>query len=182
MRCACGGLGCDEVASDRNGDGAVKAAGWTASKSAWCMIGLRFLPIFTLLNVLWEIGQLPFYTLWKAASLSEISYAVTHCSLGDALIGSSALMLALTMTRARAPDTWNRAKLIAATTMFGIAYTVFSEWMNTRWLGAWTYSQLMPTLPVLGTGLAPILQWLLLPGIALKWALRAERGAPEIEQ
>ncbi|MSQ72711.1 MAG: hypothetical protein EXR27_15690 [Betaproteobacteria bacterium] len=47
------------------------------------------------------------------------------------------------------------------------AYTVFSEWLNTSVLGAWTYSSLMPVIPLLGTGLSPFMQWLLVLPVAL---------------
>ena len=35
------------------------------------------------------------------------------------------------------------------------------------------YSDLMPTLPWLGTGLAPVAQWLLVPTLSLAWGCRA---------
>lgn len=41
--------------------------------------------------------------------------------------------------------------------------------LNTVFRRAWAYSELMPTLPWLGTGLAPLLQWLLIPPLALSW-------------
>jgi len=39
--------------------------------------------------------------------------------------------------------------------------------------GSWAYTPAMPRVPPLGTGLAPLLQWLLLPTMSLVWA----RGA-----
>jgi hypothetical protein len=36
----------------------------------------------------------------------------------------------------------------------------------------WAYTDLMPKVPPLGTGLAPLLQWLLLPSVALHLARR----------
>ena len=151
------------------------SAGWFSSLAAWRLLGLYFVPIFALLNVAWEIAQLPLYTLWNTGSVRDIAFSVAHCSLGDALIGTIALMLALILTRSRAPATWNLVALIVITTLIGIGYTIFSEWMNTRWLQSWAYSDAMPILPVLGTGLAPLLQWLLLPGAGLVLSLRAAR-------
>lgn len=148
---------------------------WSASRAAWRLLGLRFVPIFALLNVLWEVAQLPLYTLWSEANAGGIAFALAHCTVGDLLIGMSALMLALILTRAGEPGTWNRLALIIIATVIGTGYTIFSEWMNTRWLEAWTYSPSMPTLPVLGTGLAPLLQWLVLPGAGLMLALRGVR-------
>jgi hypothetical protein len=52
-------------------------------------------------------------------------------------------------------------------TAVGLGYTVFSEWLNVEVREAWAYAEAMPRLPLLGTGLAPVLQWLILPPLAL---------------
>ncbi len=153
----------------------MNSVGWISSKPAWRLLGLRFVPIFALLSGLWEAAQLPFYTVWSEAGAGDIAFAVAHCTLGDVLIGMSALLLALILTRSGAPKTWNRPALIAITTVIGAGYTISSEWMNTRWLDAWAYSSWMPTLPLTGTGLTPLLQWLVLPGAGLVLALRGAR-------
>ena len=57
------------------------------------------------------------------------------------------------------------------TTLGGAAYTIYSEWLNTGVRMAWTYSEWMPVVPGLGTGLTPLLQWLLLPPLGL-WLCR----------
>ena len=49
---------------------------------------------------------------------------------------------------------------------FGLAYTVFSEWLNVAVRKSWTYSGLMPVIPPLDTGLSPVLQWIVLPILA----------------
>jgi hypothetical protein len=54
-----------------------------------------------------------------------------------------------------------------------LIYTGYSEYLNTEVRRSWTYSDLMPRLPGLGIGLSPILQWLLVPAVALIWARRA---------
>lgn len=46
----------------------------------------------------------------------------------------------------------------------GVAFTVYSEWVNVNVRGSWGYSDLMPTVPVLGTGLSPLMQWIAVPG------------------
>jgi len=53
------------------------------------------------------------------------------------------------------------------TTLLGVGYTVASEWLNVVVRQTWAYTQAMPRLPPFGTGLSPVLQWLLLPGLAL---------------
>jgi hypothetical protein len=49
---------------------------------------------------------------------------------------------------------------------------VFSEWLNTEIRGSWAYTLAMPTLPVVGTGLAPLAQWIVIPLGAFWWAYR----------
>jgi len=50
---------------------------------------------------------------------------------------------------------------------------VFSEWLNVEVRATWTYTDQMPVLPPLGTGLTPLLQWLIVP--TLTWALMARQ-------
>ncbi|MPZ56596.1 MAG: hypothetical protein GEU91_08895 [Rhizobiales bacterium] len=56
--------------------------------------------------------------------------------------------------------------------VFGAAYTIFSERLNTQVRASWTYTDLMPTLPVMGTGLSPLTQWVVIPLAAFWWARR----------
>jgi hypothetical protein len=57
--------------------------------------------------------------------------------------------------------------------------TVIFEALATGGLNRWEYAPLMPTLPLLGTGLLPFLQWLLLPPIIL-WFVK--RQLADIQQ
>jgi hypothetical protein len=65
---------------------------------------------------------------------------------------------------------WTR--VAALTLAIGVAYTVYSEHLNADVRRSWTYSGLMPRLPLLGTGLSPIVQWVVVPVAALVWARR----------
>ncbi|MEO6609507.1 MAG: hypothetical protein ABIN69_13670 [Aestuariivirga sp.] len=47
-----------------------------------------------------------------------------------------------------------------------MAYTVFSEWYNIAIRKSWSYSDLMPVIPLLGTGVTPLLQWVVVPALA----------------
>jgi hypothetical protein len=51
--------------------------------------------------------------------------------------------------------------------ILGAAYTIFSEWLNVEIRRTWSYTAAMPVLPFIGTGLTPLLQWLVVPGLAL---------------
>ncbi len=44
---------------------------------------------FGLLNLVWEVLQLPLYSIWSTAPLVESAYAVIHCTGGDILIGAT---------------------------------------------------------------------------------------------
>jgi hypothetical protein len=54
----------------------------------------------------------------------------------------------------------------------GVGYTIFSEYLNTVIRRSWTYAELMPTLPLLGIGLAPMAQWVVVPSASLAFAGR----------
>jgi hypothetical protein len=76
----------------------------------------------------------------------------------------------------------NRALVALTATVIGIGYTIYSEWLNTVVRESWSYAAAMPRLPVLGTGLTPVAQWLVLPPLGLWWSHRAVRGRTEDAQ
>jgi hypothetical protein len=117
-------------------------------------------------NLLWEILQQPFYTLLQTASLAYLIFAIVHCWIGDLMI--AALCLALGIFSSRILQLRQFFPMGALVTLLaGIAYTIFSEWRNMSIHHFWSYSTYMPRLPFVGTGLLPILQWILVPMIAL---------------
>lgn len=127
------------------------------------------------LHLVWEILQLPLYTIWRASSFGEKVFAVLHCTLGDILIALAALGLALALVGSEAWPRERFAAVAAVTVASGIAYTVYSEWLNMSIRRAWSYSALMPVLPPFGTGLAPLTQWVAVPAAALAAARRFVR-------
>ena len=130
------------------------------------------------LHLGWEILQLPLYTLWRTASRAEFAFAVIHCTMGDVMIASLALLAALVaFGRGKWPAERGRS-VLAATVAIGAVYTVYSEWMNTIVRKNWAYADAMPLLPVLGTGLSPLLQWLLVPPLAY-WVARTLCARPD---
>lgn len=126
----------------------------------------RFLTLATALNLAWEILQLPLYTIWTDGSPAQRTWAVIHCTAGDALIAAVCLGIAVLLVGQRA---WpqRRYNAVAATaTAAGLIYTVFSEWLNVDLRGAWDYAQAMPRAPLLGTGVAPLAQWIVVPTLS----------------
>ncbi|MBI3285633.1 MAG: hypothetical protein HYZ65_12415 [Burkholderiales bacterium] len=149
---------------------------WYTYKESWSFILRRYLPRLALCSLAWEILQLPLYTLWSEPSLWWIAYAVAHCTVGDAMIGTAALIVALTLTRANETACWPRSKIAVRMILLALAYTVFSERSNLA-LGNWAYSPWMPIVPWINVGLAPLLQWLLVPLAAWRWANRLSFSA-----
>ncbi|MGH8725528.1 MAG: hypothetical protein ACREU1_11770 [Burkholderiales bacterium] len=147
---------------------------WYRDGEARSLILVGYLPWLAGLNLAWETAHLPLYTLWGEASAGYIAFSVAHCTLGDLAIGLSALVFALVLTRSQALASWRWRRIAVLTTMIGIAYTAFSEWMNIVALQSWKYSDLMPVLGALGVevGLSPLAQWLLIPALALLLARR----------
>ncbi len=126
--------------------------------------GLRIYLGFTIaFHLIWEAVQLPLYTIWRTGTRREIAFALFHCTAGDFMIVTLSLVLALICFGGPAwPREWFTPVMLA-TLATGIGYTVYSEYLNTVVRKAWTYSELMPTLPPFGTGLSPLLQWIVVP-------------------
>lgn len=58
----------------------------------------------------------------------------------------------------------------AALTLYvatGVLITIAFEWYAVYWAGRWSYSELMPVVPLLRVGLAPLAQWIVLPPLVL---------------
>ncbi len=155
---------------------------WYRDRATLNFITLRYMPLLGVFNLLWEIAQLPFYTLWQEAPASFIAYAVVHCTLGDVAIGTLALLIALIATRARAVETWKSNRVALILVIAAVGYTVLSEWLNIVIRIAWQYSALMPVLRFDGfaIGLSPLLQWIVIPPVVLRVArARYKRTEPE---
>ncbi|TQF85221.1 hypothetical protein FK498_00595 [Elioraea sp. Yellowstone] len=140
-------------------------------RHGWLPALRLYVVVLAPLMLVWETAQMPLYTLWQTGTVGEITYAIVHCTLGDALIGLAALTWALVLVGS--PE-WPRARfrsVATATLAIGLGYLVYSEWVNIELRGSWAYTDAMPRLPPFRTGLAPLLQWLAVPPIAL-WAAR----------
>jgi hypothetical protein len=126
-------------------------------------------------NLLWEIAQLPLYRLWDIGTPREIALAVAHCTAGDLLIGTSTLILALmTMGDCGWPQR-GLLRVAVGSLLLGLLYTLYSEWLNVEIRRNWQYTAAMPRLPGLGTGLAPLAQWFVVPALA-SWRVARRFG------
>jgi hypothetical protein len=138
-----------------------------ACLAGWPTILRSYLVVSIAAHLIWEILQLPLYTLWSKGTFPKIVFAVVHCTIGDVMIAGLSLLVALaTVATSRWPAAGVTRVWVASLAM-GVSYTIFSEWLNTRVRESWGYSELMPLVPVIGTGLAPLLQWIVVPTLAM---------------
>ncbi len=139
----------------------------TADDPNWLGFVRRYLARSALLHLVWETLQLPLYTLWRTGTTREIAFAVLHCTAGDIMIAALALVAALVLVGAA---DWPRSRGLQVTLVMlaiGIGYTIYSEWLNTVMRQGWAYTSAMPRLPWIGTGLSPLLQWVVVPLVAM---------------
>ena len=117
-----------------------------------------------LLNGAWEFLQSPLYTD-HARGLAYVLWTRLHCTGGDVLILLGAFWVTSLILRSR--QWWRDARKgpVLLFTLLGLSYTIWSEWLNMEVRRSWEYAPAMPR--VLGLGLTPLLQWILLPSCVL---------------
>ena len=133
--------------------------------SHWLQSIRVFLGVTAIGHLIWEILQLPLYAIWSAGTGREITFAIFHCLAGDLMIATLSLVAALLLFGSPAWPSRQLVPTMVATLVIGMGYTVYSEWVNTAVRKAWAYSDLMPVVPLLGTGLSPLMQWFVVPAI-----------------
>ena len=140
-------------------------------ESTWFPMLRAYLVWTVVAHLGWEIVQLPLYTIWTQESPAYITFAVLHCTAGDVLIAGAALALSLVIAGRGAWPFERFWPVVSLATAMGVGATIYSEWLNTSVRLAWAYNEWMPVVPVLGTGLTPLAQWLVLPPLGL-WICR----------
>ena len=119
----------------------------------------------------WEILQAPLF-----ANLDETEHFIGIAICLKATFGDLGIALAAFWSAALigGDRKWFMSRHTPALTAFfatGLLATIGLEYLHTEVTGRWVYDGFMPLLPVLGTGLSPILQWILVPMLVL-WYLR----------
>jgi hypothetical protein len=143
----------------------------TRHLTVWRSLICRYLGASIVGHLLWEILQLPLYTLWTTGTVQQKAFAIVHCTIGDVSIATASLLTAWAVLARSRWASAGVAPVWAASLALGLSYTIFSEWLNTGVRANWTYSDLMPVVPLIGTGLAPLLQWIVAPTLAMWLAL-----------
>ena len=129
-----------------------------------------------LLNFPWEFLQVPFFEGMPGMPHWDAVLFCTRAAVGDVGIALVAFWGVAGVAGTRSwllyPTFRQGFGFVAA----GLAITLAFEWLAIEVWDRWEYADAMPTLPVIGTGALPILQWLLLPPVVIWFAGRQIRG------
>ncbi|MBI3593387.1 MAG: hypothetical protein HY200_00345 [Nitrospirae bacterium] len=117
------------------------------------------------LNFFWEIVQSPLYNDIQRKTYQQILISRLHCTFGDLFIILVAYWVVSWFTEGRGWILSFHFSNLAGFTLLGLGYTLLSEWINVDIRSAWGYSPLMPRLPWIGSGLTPVLQWVIVPPV-----------------
>jgi hypothetical protein len=131
---------------------------------------VRYGLFMTVSNLAWESTHLPLYTLWAKSEISYLVFVVVHCTAGDLMIAFATLGIALLLVGDFRCPAIRFNRVLGLTLSLGIAYTLYSEWLNVSISQSWAYSDLMPVVPIIGTGVSPVAQWIFLPLFGLLFA------------
>lgn len=128
-----------------------------------------------LLNYPWEFLQVPLFRDMPTANHWDAIVYCTRAAGGDALIALFAFWVVALIWKARNWILRPRRGQIIAFVLIGIAVTVAFEWHATVIAQRWAYASHMPVVPVIGTGLSPLLQWIVLPPLVV-WLVKRQIG------
>jgi hypothetical protein len=132
------------------------------------------------LNLTWEVAQIYAYEFPETTLIQDVIGCFIP-TLGDGLMTLIIFWIGLTVFRDSkwilAPGVKGYVLMLAV----GLLLAVIVEWNAFR-TGAWGYNEQMITIPILGVGLLPILQMLLLPPatavlVQRIWRRRENRSA-----
>ena len=126
-----------------------------------------------LLNFIWEMWQVPFFLSIPSGPHWAGVLACTQATLGDVGISLVAFWSVAAFARSRRWILQPSLSQIGSFIVVGVVITIAFEALAVGFLERWSYSPLMPTLPILGTGLVPLLQWIVLPPLLI-WFVRRQ--------
>ncbi len=141
-------------------------------RQLWGFPEVRIVALGFPLSLLWELLQSPFYMDTFVDPWVGVFYNRIHCSVGDVFI----LLIVFWIVASVWGRSWmnsGRWEPLSIFVLLGVVYTGFSEYFNARVVGEWDYSAWMPT--VAGIGLAPLLQWIVVPAVVVGIVRRMKR-------
>jgi hypothetical protein len=122
---------------------------------------LNVLMFSVLLNLPWELWQIPFFGGMADVPHWKGVLECTRATAGDAVISLVCYSIVSALWKERRWIARTTQAPIATFVAAGLVITAVSELFSVRLLGRWSYSALMPEVG--GVGVLPFLQWLLIP-------------------
>jgi hypothetical protein len=123
------------------------------------------------LHFVWEFVQVPTYTGMVGMAHWEAIKLCMSATFGDVGFALMAFWTASIAARSREWILRPTRLSVVIFVVVGILLTVGFEYYYTNFSLRWTYSDLMPLVPPFGTGLSPLLQWLVIPPLVV-WLAR----------
>lgn len=124
-----------------------------------------------LANFVWEMLQVPWFTGMADASHGSVVWLCIRATGGDVLILLASFWFSSIVCRDRRWVLDGNRKPAVILVITALTLTIVLEWLATGPLQRWEYADSMPIIPIIGVGLSPLLQWLLLTPLIL-WLTR----------
>ena len=124
-----------------------------------------------LTNFVWEILQVPWFTGMAEASHGSVIGLCIRATGGDIRILLASFWLSSIICGHRQWLLKGEQKPAGILIITALVVTIILEWLAPGPLERWAYTDSMPMIPLLGVGLSPLLQWLLLPPLIM-WLTR----------
>lgn len=144
------------------------------ARAAWRFFAALFTVAFVL-NWLWEMLQMPAFDDTAGRSWRSTALMCTAASLVDVAITLGIYLVVALVLRRRLWGLGSSWRHYLAAALLGMAVAVAIERISVP-LGLWSYSSLMPIVPVTEVGLWPMLQLTLLVPIAIRLAAWQQPG------
>jgi hypothetical protein len=134
-----------------------------------------------LLNLVWEFGQVPLYRGLPSSGHWASIKLCARATLGDAVIAVVAFWVVAALVASRWWITAPSASQVACFVGIGLGIATALEWMAVHVQARWAYGTSMPMVPVLRVGLAPVLQWVIVPSLVAWFVKRQLAGTRQKE-
>ena len=126
-----------------------------------------------LLNLVWEFLQAPLYEGMAETAHWQGIKTCAQASVADGVIMLVGFWSTALLWRTRYWVLRPTTRQVVVFSGVGIAITIVAEYLATTqgWTWGWAYADAMPVVPIIGTGLSPLLQWVVLPPLTI-WFVR----------
>ena len=122
------------------------------------------------LHFAWEIWQISFFEGMANAAHVDAVWICTKATFGDATLALTAHLMAAWSASSIGWVKSLSLKPVFLYILTGLSVTALYEYLATEVWGMWSYNETMPRFPLLGTGLLPFAQWIILPLFVIYFA------------